>query len=80
MESFTSVVKTYDAARARGQSRADAFLCAVQAYAVHHPALQIREAGCEVARILLHAAAMTQVAEGRFGSAAEAAPRLVISW
>lgn len=80
MESFTSVVDAYDAARAGGRSRAEAFRCAVRAYTGSHPALSCSEAGREVARILLHAAAVTRVSEGRFSSVLEAAPRPVISW
>ena len=75
-----TVVETYDAARARGESRASAFAAAVEAYAARRPHLRGNESAVEVARVLLQAAAATGIAEGRFSSAAEAAPQPVISW
>ena len=74
------VVETYDAAWARGQSRATAFAAAVDAYAAHRPDLRGNDSAVEVARMLLQAAARTGVAEGRFSSAAEAVPQPAISW
>jgi hypothetical protein len=75
-----TVVEIYDAARARGESRASAFARAVEAYAARRPHLRGNESAVEVARLLLQAAAATGVAEGRFSSAAEAALQPVISW
>jgi hypothetical protein len=75
MEPFTPVIDAYDAARAAGLSRADAFVRAVDAFRGLRPDLSIGEAGSEVARILLRAAAAAQ-GEGR----AEAFPRPAISW
>jgi hypothetical protein len=74
------VVETYDAARARGESRASAFARAVEAYAAPRPHLRGNESAVEVARLLLQAAAATGIAEGRFACAAEAAPQPAISW
>ena len=75
-----TVVAVYDAARARGKSRASAFAAAVEVYAARRPGLRGNETAVEVARVLLRAAAATGIAEGRFSSAAEAAPQPVISW
>jgi hypothetical protein len=75
-----AVVETYDAARARGESRASAFAEAVEAYAARHPHLRGNESVVAVARLLLQAAAATGIAEGRFASAAEATLQPVISW
>ena len=74
------VVETYDAARARGESRASAFAAAVDVYAARRPDLRGKDSAVEVARMLLQAAARTGVAEGRFSSPAEALPQPAISW
>jgi hypothetical protein len=75
MESFAPVIDAYDAARAAGLSRADAFARAIDAFRAQRPDLSIGEAGSEVARILLRAAAAAQ-GEGR----TEIFPRPAISW
>jgi hypothetical protein len=80
MEPFAEVIEAYDAARAGGRSRADAFVRAVDAYLAHRPGLRVSEAGGEVARILLRAAVTARVADGHCKTAADAAPRPVISW
>lgn len=75
MDPFAPVIDAYDAARAAGLTRADAFLRAIDAFRAQRPGLSIGEAGGEVARILLRAAARAQ---GR--CEAEAFPRPAISW
>lgn len=72
------VIDAYDDARAAGRSRAESFSRAVAAFRALRPELSIGEAGTEVARILLHAAAMARMAQGC--RAADAMPRPVISW
>jgi len=56
MDMLTAVVDSYDAARAMGQSRADALLGAVKLYIARHPELSLCEAGNEVVRILRQSA------------------------
>ena len=51
-----AVIDSYEMARARGHSRADALFGAVSVYAARHPELSISEAGNEVVRILRRAA------------------------
>jgi hypothetical protein len=80
MHSADPIVETYDAARARGESRAAAFARAVETYVMQRPGHGGNDAVVEVARLLLQAAAATGVAEGRFHSVAEAAPQPAISW
>jgi hypothetical protein len=75
MDSFAPVIDAYDAARAAGLSRADAFVRAIDAFRAQRPDLAVGEAGTEVARILLRAAARAQ---GR--DAADTFPRPAISW
>jgi hypothetical protein len=75
MNSFAPVIDAYDAARAAGLSRADAFVRAIDAFRAQRPDVAIGEAGSEVARILLRAAARAQGCE-----AADAFPRPAISW
>ncbi|HEX2114929.1 MAG TPA: hypothetical protein VHM01_11040 [Alphaproteobacteria bacterium] len=75
MEPFAPVIDAYDAARAAGLSRADAFVRAIDAFRTQQPELSTGEAGREVARILLRAAVAAQ-GEGR----GEAFPRPAISW
>ncbi|HEX2117004.1 MAG TPA: hypothetical protein VHM01_21585 [Alphaproteobacteria bacterium] len=75
MDSFVPVIDTYDTARAAGLSRADAFARAIDAFRAQRPDLSIGEAGREVTRILLRAAAAAQ-GDGR----TEAFPRPAISW
>lgn len=72
------VIDAYDDARAAGRSRAESFSCAVRAFRVLRPELSSGEAGTEVARMLLHAAAMTRMTQGC--RPADAMPRPVISW
>lgn len=61
MDLLTDVVDAYDAARARGRSRADALLGAVNVYIARHPELSLSEAGNEVVRILRRSAEMAAV-------------------
>jgi hypothetical protein len=79
MVSVSSVVEAYDSARAAGLTRADSFLRAVEAFRAGRPELSVAEAGTEVARILLHAAASARAAQNRC-SLHEAMPRPAISW
>lgn len=50
-----AVVAAYNAARARGSSRCEAFVRAVRVYCTLHPDLPANRAGTEVARLLLAA-------------------------
>jgi hypothetical protein len=52
----TGIINVYEAARARGESRCDAFVRAVRFYRTRRPDLPVDRAGTEVARILLSAA------------------------
>jgi hypothetical protein len=56
MDLKTAVIYAYSAARARGDSRSDAFFQAVSVYRSQCPDLPVNRAGTEVARILLAAA------------------------
>lgn len=56
MNLTTCIINVYEAARARGESRCDAFVRAVQFYRNRRPDLPVDRAGSEVARILLSAA------------------------
>jgi hypothetical protein len=76
MGSFAPVIEAYDAAREAGLSRADAFVRAIDAFRAERPDVPAGEAGAEVARILLRAAATTRIAQG----AVDAMPRPAISW
>jgi hypothetical protein len=79
MDSCTPVIEAYDAARSAGFSRSDAFARAIEAFRMRRPELSVGEAGREVARILLGAAAAARVAQGQC-SLADAIPRPAISW
>lgn len=63
MDLVTLVVDAYDAARSCGQSRASAFRRALDIYRTRYPELQAEEAGREVVRLLLDAAAATRVTD-----------------
>ena len=76
MDTFAPVVDAYDAARAAGLSRADAFVRAIDAFRERRPDVTIGEAGGEVARILLRAAAAARADE----SSGDVFPRPAISW
>lgn len=60
MDLITLVVDAYDAARSHGRSRADAFFSALSIYRSRYPDLSADEAGREVVRLLLRAAAATR--------------------
>jgi hypothetical protein len=79
MVSASSVIDAYDDARAAGRSRADSFLRAVEAFRACRPGLSVGEAGAEVARLLLNAAATARAAQDRC-SVRDAMPRPAISW
>lgn len=66
MDLNSLVIAAYEAARARGESRCDAFCHAIQTYRTQRPYLPANRAGTEVARMLL-AAARTQQGPGRNG-------------
>jgi hypothetical protein len=60
VELASLIVTTYEAARARGEDRCDAFVRAVNLYRAQRPHLPASRAGTEVARILLAAAQSAQ--------------------
>jgi len=76
MDPVAAVIEAYDVARGSGLSRAEAFGRAIDAFRVTRPELSLGDAGREVARMLLHAAVATRMAQGQ----ADAMPRPAISW
>ena len=77
MASFAPVIDAYDDARAAGLARAEAFARAIAAFRSIRLDLSAGEAGSEVARILLHAAVRTRLAQGL---GPDAMPRPAITW
>jgi hypothetical protein len=75
MDPVAAVIEAYDFARGSGLSRAEAFGRAIDAFRMNRPELSFGEAGREVARILLQAAAATRIAQGH-----DAMPQPAISW
>jgi hypothetical protein len=76
MDLLADVVDAYDAARALGQSRAEALFGAIGVYVARHPDVSVSDAGNEVVRLLRQAAEMTASGKGAIAYAtAQAASR-----